>query len=406
MVNQLLVNSLRNVDEDSEMMLYKNKLKDIQTPSDVVKKVYDISRKHYGFWMGVKKFTLGNSHTLKLIGAKSKSAKRALGPFEYGGSKGLDKCRSLLPPQPMALGCHGERWVGKNICEPWRDYDISGKICSIDVPVVTTTPDYTIHSGVKKVDGSNVINFPKGEVTGVVEVKSSFLHNKSDLLQEGVEHSPDEIWKDDNVNITTLFCQTKPKYLLNSFMGNSQKRPSWLPIEKKDLFERLQNEIKLNTQWYLVCDGKKKVMDMHKTENQFYLRPFSTDQSMQMFCECLSVLDHGSGDTVTLVGAFPSLVTLPSLADDNNILRGEGKEVKYSEDGEPLNEQPESMPPDVSSEYKFKVVFCPYFNCTLSKDLLREFNSIIKLKLVDDLCEMAEDSGINLSDILMEHPDV
>ena len=409
-LNQLLINDLKSVEDDGELSPFIAELKTIKSPSDACSKIYELSKKDYSFWRAIKRYTLGNNSSLRVIRAKTKSGKRAIAPAQCGGQKGLcEEKNYFVPAEKMAMGYFGERWVGKNILEPWLVHaDASGKICSHDVLVLTTTPDYTIHNGVQQADGA-VISFPMGGLTGVVEVKSSEL-TKTPVWDKDGFFRDDAIWKNDDVNVTQLFCQKKPRYLQSSFMGGTQRVPIWLPKERRDLFERLQREIQESTRWYLAYDDedeklKVKAMDMSDPGNQLYLRTFSTDQSQQMFCECLSVEAHGTGDTVTLVGAFPSLETLSVDIDGaNNIIGGDDAEDrKFAEDGEPIDDDDTPvLPPDVDTKYKFKVAFCVYFHCKISRELLREFNSIIKPILVDDLLDLAESSGVDLSQVLLE----
>ncbi|GFR99318.1 hypothetical protein ElyMa_004525500 [Elysia marginata] len=106
--------------------------------------VYNASRDDHDFWRDIKRSTLGTNHWMKLLTATSSINRAAWTPVQYGGVKCTDG--GCAPDKVVSMGAYGEWWVGKNVIAPWLGsayYDTPGKICHADMPILTTTPDYT-----------------------------------------------------------------------------------------------------------------------------------------------------------------------------------------------------------------------------------------------------------------------
>ena len=316
---------------------------DMTDPSELPALIYSASKEDHDFWTDIKLTTMGMNHWMKLVMTSSPATLAATAPAQYGGMKGFEKT-AFLSEKDVVMGAYGEWWVAKHVVEPWVGgamyYDTPGKICHGKFHVVTTTPDFTFHTGEStEWSAARLIDFPKGPVTGVGECKTSRI------TQE--EHDAEE-WKKEGCTVHDLLL-TKPKYIQATFLGGAQRTPKWLK-GRPELLQIIRDDIEATTQWYIKdgIEGRARAFDMSEKGNRVFLRPFSTDTGQQMFSECLSVTEYVEGDKVKLCGFFPSALLVgdapvpkqleedydedfPPEDDDEfilNILRQEGEAEK------------------------------------------------------------------------------
>ncbi len=360
--------------------------KDVKNPTELPALIYSASKNYHDFWVDIKLTTMGMNHWMKLVSTTSPAALSVTAPVQYGGLKGFEKT-SFLSEKDVVMGAYGEWWVAKHVIEWWVGgamyYDTPGKICHGKFHVVTTTPDYTFHTGERtEWSATRLIDFPKGPVTGVGECKTSNITRE--------EHDAGE-WNKEGCTVHDILL-TKPKYIQTMFLGGTQRTPKWLGGHP-ELLKTIQEDIAATTQWYIKDgadeDAPVRAFDMSDQGNKIFLRPFSNDPGQQMFAECMSVTEYVEGDKVKLHGFFPSALLVgdavlpkqqeeddddfPPEDDDEFILNILTKESKEEEEEDKKREEEEigttSTPHSeiANSPFKFQISYCLFFTAEFNK---------------------------------------
>lgn len=360
------------LDLSDEYNVMKLMFNDKTNKKDFIKTVYEMSKSSESmdlmFWKTIKLITVGSSHSIDLSNTKGEISSTQMLPVQFGGTK-LDICGPPVYRQEM--GKYGEDWVGDQLALKGISHEASGKICKMSFPLSSTTPDYIFFTGEQDCPADAPIHFEQGAITGVGEVKTSYM-----------DKSTVPVWKNDDVTVDSLFKE-KSRFIRNAHWsgGDKSKLTSRLPVtlrEHKDLCRRIATEAANSTKWSLwyyddVEDESEcrieKQLDPTVVGNQFYVKLFTSTIGRQMLCEAMSVLDYvkEGTDKLTIHAFFPSV--MDTNAKPTPIF--ENPRSDYKSDSE---EEEDTKP-------HFLVAFSVNVTMEVSVDDLRQLDTITNRNL-------------------------